>query len=166
MKKRRSSTVGWVIGITILTALGLCMRFVTPTFIVSSGSMAPRLPVGTIIVTHPSSDLHAGDVITFTADNEVITHTLIGYRADGSLVTKGDANQSYDVFKAPVEQSDVIGKTIFYTSLFTSDFWHHPRNISILLLGMLTLSAVIVGGSQPRAERKKESDGRRFLHPV
>lgn len=71
---------------------------------VLSGSMEPRLPVGSVAITERvrTSSLHVGDVITFREpDNpeHLITHRIASItKQDGRLryETKGDANDSKD----------------------------------------------------------------------
>lgn len=71
-------------------------------FIVMSGSMAPDIMVGDLIITQEAKpeDLSAGDVIAYRYGEEsVITHRIQEVtRQDGALafITKGDANNVED----------------------------------------------------------------------
>ena len=71
-------------------------------FIVMSGSMAPDIMVGDLIITQEADpeDLSAGDVIAYRYGEEsVITHRIQEVtRQDGALafITKGDANNVED----------------------------------------------------------------------
>ncbi len=69
--------------------------------VVTSGSMAPRVSPGDVVVTRPVSpaELRTGQVV-LVHDPEVpgglLLHRLVSFDAEGLLVTRGDANQSDD----------------------------------------------------------------------
>lgn len=73
-------------------------------YIVTSGSMEPSFSPGDyIIVKNESfSDLENGDVVTFVADESIVTHRVTEVTADG-LTTKGDANEYEDSMFVSVE---------------------------------------------------------------
>ncbi|HZW04547.1 MAG TPA: signal peptidase I [Anaerolineaceae bacterium] len=65
--------------------------------VVTSGSMSPTFEAGDlIVVTRPPEQLEPGMVLTLMVDGEIVTHRLMEIRADGSLVTQGDANPIAD----------------------------------------------------------------------
>ncbi len=78
-------------------------------FTVATGSMAPTLPVGSVIVLRPvdSSAVKIGDIITFhRPDNPAIlvTHRVMAIEDQGGqpvFVTKGDANGTPDAWRVP-----------------------------------------------------------------
>jgi signal peptidase len=81
-------------------------------FSVLSGSMAPGIPTGSmVIVTRvPAADLHVGDVITFAPPGRAafISHRI--YSLDGPagapvVETKGDANPAPDPWKLTLRGS-------------------------------------------------------------
>lgn len=84
---------------------------------ITSGSMAPHLPVGSTITIHPVADAAAltpGQVITFHAlgNGVVITHRIVKRIVDPGVdgvfyQTKGDANRTVDPDLAPA--ANVIG---------------------------------------------------------
>lgn len=85
---------------------------------VLSGSMRPALPVGSVVVTRPTSaeEIRPGDVVTYTdrapdsADTRVVTHRVVDVQDDPagvSFATKGDANDDIDADR--VAAADVIG---------------------------------------------------------
>ena len=86
-------------------------------YTVTSGSMRPGLPPGTLIVTRPADPaaLGIGDVITYQAVSgqpALVTHRIIGvgYAASGELTfrTRGDANGTADA--KPVRAVQLRGK--------------------------------------------------------
>lgn len=82
--------------------------------IVKSGSMEPEIPTGSLVVVKPAASYGKGDIITFGKDTKTdipTTHRIIGINADGSFVTKGDANEEQDA--NPAVRNEVIGKVIF-----------------------------------------------------
>ena len=84
--------------------------------IVQSGSMEPRLPVGSVVVVVPSESYNVGDIITFGKDTRKkipTTHRIVKIeRENGSIryVTKGDANEEADTGKT--SYSAVIGRVV------------------------------------------------------
>lgn len=78
-------------------------------FVVSSGSMAPVISTGSVVVVAPQSDYGFGDIITFynsPAKKETTTHRIVGTTSEG-FKTAGDANDSLDPALTPADQ--VIG---------------------------------------------------------
>ena len=62
-----------------------------------SGSMAPTIrPGDLIVITPPSQQLKPGMIVTLSLNGELGTHRLIAIGTDGSLATKGDANFTPD----------------------------------------------------------------------
>ena len=81
--------------------------------VVASGSMAPRLAVGDVVLTRPVSPDHLqpGQVLLFTdpdRPDRLLLHRLVSFDDQGRLVTRGDANQSNDSAHVPV--SSVLGQ--------------------------------------------------------
>lgn len=80
--------------------------------VVSSGSMAPRLPVGAVLVSAPAAatSLRLGNVVLVhdpAVPGRLLSHRLVGRDADGQLLTRGDANGQDD--STPVPTAGVIG---------------------------------------------------------
>ena len=72
------------------------------------------IPVDSIIMVHHLSqeqkeNLEIGDVITFHQDGIYKVHRIVQVNDDGTLVTKGDANQFPD---PAIQLSDVTGKVV------------------------------------------------------
>lgn len=83
-------------------------------FSVSTGSMEPTYPVGTLVVVQPTDfdALGEDDVITFKSGGAVITHRIISIDPEERLIyTKGDNNNVED--SAPVPYDNVIGKVVY-----------------------------------------------------
>jgi len=75
--------------------------------IVSSGSMEPTLPVGSLVIVSPCEyeDLKYNDIVTMDAGGINLTHRIVGkYGSDGSLLKPGDAG--YEESQYWVTQGD------------------------------------------------------------
>jgi signal peptidase len=89
---------------------------------VMSGSMAPKIKMGSLIVIKPAKEYKVNDIITFKFANsknskgeqENVTHRIIAIDEKNGVkfyTTKGDANNNPDTGR--VAESDVVGKYIF-----------------------------------------------------
>lgn len=97
--------------IVAMAAATIVPRFVPSyrTFTVLTGSMAPAIPAGSLVVLRPAAaeTLRAGDVISFTTPDQskrLVTHRISEIRQrDGRTVflTKGDANGHADSWEIP-----------------------------------------------------------------
>ncbi len=102
----------------ILTALPLTVPRLLGygVYNVVSGSRAPAIPVGSVILTVPAEpeSVREGDVIAFASGGTVVTHRVVHnavvYR---EFVTKGDANEQEDINN--VSYADLIGIVVFHT---------------------------------------------------
>ena len=87
-----------------------------------SGSMAPQLNIGDMVVTRPAAPetVAIGDVIIFHSidkKNILISHRVIGIQRNSplSFTTRGDANESPDPFTVPA--GNLVGKLAFHIPL-------------------------------------------------
>lgn len=78
-------------------------------FEIASGSMEPVLSVGDLIVVRATDDFRTNDIVTYTENNDFITHRVINI-ANNYVITKGDANNSVDY---KIKRDRVIGKVVF-----------------------------------------------------
>lgn len=113
----------WVSGIAtafaVLALLAIAVLFAWPgSYNITNGSMNPTIPIGAKVFTEQPSQYEVGDIITFRAievtggGEIVVTHRLVGFNDDDTLITQGDANDSVDYPAVPVYQSDIIGKVV------------------------------------------------------
>ena len=77
-------------------------------FEVASGSMAPTINVGDIVLVKLTKDINQNDIITYKENNYFITHRVIKKDND-KIIAKGDYNDSID---KDVNLNDVLGKVI------------------------------------------------------
>ena len=81
------------------------------TYRVVSGSMAPAIPVGSVIYVKAvePEQVQAGDVVAYWLEDAVVAHRVTeNHVVEGELVTKGDANQEEDF--ATVPYASLIGR--------------------------------------------------------
>ena len=76
------------------------------TFEVQTGSMRPTIEAGDWIIVKVTDDIKIGDIVTYSKNDEFITHTVIeSYK--GTYITKGDANNTKD---EPITKDQIVGK--------------------------------------------------------
>ncbi len=91
---------------------------------VMSGSMAPTIPTGGLVLVKPLTEYKISDIITYkqlgsTRKNDTVTHRIVEQKKEDNgtsyFVTKGDANNAPDEEKVTADL--IIGKTIFSIAL-------------------------------------------------
>ena len=106
-------TVGHLVLVAvILTAVPLTLPrlFGYRVYSVVTGSMEPALPAGSLVYVKKADPMtvQAGEIIAFSDDGAVVTHRVVENRsAEGSFITRGDANETNDLF--PVSYRNLIG---------------------------------------------------------
>ena len=114
--------------VIMLVALLACLGLTVPRFagiqsyVVVSGSMEPAIPVGSLVYAKPvePETLQTGDVIVFYSTDAAsggtgqsgaipVTHRVVENHTDaGEIITKGDANESTDIY--PAAYINIVGK--------------------------------------------------------
>ena len=148
-----------LVGSLVIWSLLPLLAGMTPRLILS-GSMEPRIHVGDVIVTRevPPATLTKGQVIT-VADpdhhDRTRTHRFVRRAADGTLVTKGDANPQAD--SSHVTDADVLGLGVLRVPFVGRPaYWMAQRNW--LALGATGLLLSWAGMSAFAATRREEDD--------
>lgn len=101
----------------LVAVLGLGVWAVLPaalgwrSTVVMTGSMAPRILPGDVVVSSPyqPADLVPGRVVMYTdhtRDGRLVVHRITDVNDAGQLITRGDANPSADA--QPVAPADVV----------------------------------------------------------
>lgn len=140
----------------VLGALYAINVFKLSYYRIETGSMTPDYPVGTLVVDSGTAGFKPGQPISFVAEGKVVTHVFLGYRKDGSLVTRGIANPSADQWSPRVYPRDVRGRVLFQIRALAPEFWL-SRTGALTLLGLL----LIVAGLLWRRHRAKVEPVRR-----
>lgn len=146
--------------VTVLTMIVAGYKFM----IVSSGSMTPTLPLGSLVIVTPCEyeDLECGDIVTMNAGGVFLTHRIVGkydannisskgyltadefpeeYEKQYWWVTKGDASDTID---GPLDD-EIIGK-VYDTHAFgwVGDCVRYIRaNYQMLIIMLVLLGAFV-----------------------
>ena len=147
-----------------LAALALCLAFVVvapralgwSSLTVVSGSMAPTIATGDVVMARPITPEQArpGDVVTFTDPHRagrLITHRVLRIRVSDSavqFVTKGDANTTSESWAVPAGGTiarvelriPMIGRGLSFAG--TASGRLGLIAVPALLWGLLTLRAI------------------------
>ena len=112
MRKTRIGTIALLVASTAAVAtLGLYVAGTIPyrVYVVHTGSMSPTIPSGSAVIVEQHR-YRIGQVITFREHGETVTHRLVAVVADGTAVTKGDANRSTDPWR--VAPQNIVGGVV------------------------------------------------------
>ena len=110
---------GYLVAILLMVFAGLSFTGNVKARIVLTGSMAPAINTGDVIVTVPittkvpqTDDVIAYQAKRFNGENvAVFSHRIIGGDIENGFIMKGDANKSPDPQKPKAE--DILGVVIF-----------------------------------------------------
>ncbi len=108
--------------------------------IVQSGSMAPAIKMGSVVVVKPADNYKIGEVITFgpySRTKAPTTHRIYDVKVtDGrmSYITKGDANNAPDTRE--ISKRDILGKVLFSVPYvgFAVDFAKKPMGFMLIIV--------------------------------
>ena len=140
------------IGFIILIALLLIVSVLPITgnykvMTVISGSMAPAIKMGSVVVVKPPSagsgqaaDYKIGDVITFGPYSKTkapTTHRIYEIKVvDGQpvYITKGDANNAPDARE--IKKTDIVGKVLFSVPYvgYAVEFAKQPLGFGLIII--------------------------------
>ncbi len=151
---------------TLLTGLlGVLSPLGYDSYNVLTGSMAPALPVGSIVVTTsvPAADIAPGDVITFQPPGRsyLVTHRVAGVVADvagPAFVTKGDANAVQDSWRLPISGRFArVAFDIPLVGMMRSALATPTGRIDLIALGVLLFATSLLTGGSKRKTRVTEA---------
>ena len=145
MKYSQFIGYGMLVILVLFTALSFTGTF--KSRVVLTGSMAPNINPGDIVITVPVKDrlLQKGDVVTYQARRfngegvGIFTHRIIGGDSKTGFLVKGDNNPSPDIQKPG--KNDILGLVVFRIP-----FLGHlitPRALAILIPTIIGLWLVI-----------------------
>lgn len=75
---------------------------------VLSGSMEPALSKGDLLLVHKEDQYGPGDIVVYQSGSQLIVHRILKIE-DGTIITKGDANDTQD---PPFQKSQIRGAVI------------------------------------------------------
>ena len=165
-----STLLGAVAIVVLVLLTPLPELFGWQLFAVETGSMAPAIPVGSVVAVRPirAEALEIGDVITFsdhTQPDVRVTHRIVSLETkDGqrTAVTKGDANNTTDSWTVPIDR--VVGRVELHVPLAGYVmYWLGSPSVK---LGALLMAAFMFFGPQlrparPKADERGRGDGQR-----
>ena len=101
-----------VLAIALITVLP--QAFGMEVYNITSGSMEPVIPVGSIVFVRPVSSeevssIETDEVIAYKDGGTVIVHRVVRNNVvEGEIIAKGDSNEDTDIL--PVPYANVIGR--------------------------------------------------------
>lgn len=103
-------------GFLILWATAIPLAFGWQPLSILSGSMEPQIGVGDVVIAKPfeSQTLQPGMVVVYEDPvfGGLVSHRIQSVNDDGTLTTKGDANESADSTPTPVENVVGVGRIL------------------------------------------------------
>jgi signal peptidase len=135
--KKAMSIAGYTVAIILMIFSGFSFTGNVKARIVLTGSMAPAINTGDVIVTVPitSKAPKVDDVIAYQAKRfngdkvAVFSHRIIGGDIENGFIVKGDANKSPDAQKPKGE--DILG-VVFFVIPFVGNLLT-PKALFLLL---------------------------------
>lgn len=113
IKKISTSLLYLLIVFLVLLAYGSINNKFYRVIVIEGNSMSPTMRFGDLMVmVEPRENMPANTIITMSVDGSLVTHRLLGYEEDGFPITKGDANQTDDNFRA--NQVYIVGKYLVH----------------------------------------------------
>lgn len=115
-------------------------------FTVMSGSMAQKIPVGSVVAVKPINEYHVGDVVTFNSTNskDITTHRIYQINkgdAGSTYTTKGDANDAPDL--QTISQNQIVGKVYAVLPLLGYVLAYIKTPVGLVLI-IIIPSAIII----------------------
>jgi signal peptidase len=149
---------------TRLSPKGQYLLFGHPVMTVLSGSMAPAIRTGDLIVDDrltatQAEHIHIGQIASFRdapGSHTIITHRVVGVDTTGgavAYVTKGDANNAPDAVHRPASGLIGVFRAAFPRGGYILNALHQP-----LVLGLLLASPVLWFLSGPLYKLAREMD--------
>lgn len=133
-------------------------------YAVTSNSMADTLKRGDVVFVKPVTfnELQVGDVVTVeSADGKFhFTHRIVEInKAEGTVNTRGDANDSDDPM--PADGEKIVGKMWYkvpflgYLSIF---FLNFSRTTGLIVLALVAVMLVVANTVFSKIKAKKRGD--------
>lgn len=165
-------TFSAALGVIAIAAVAVCAIFGLRPVVVISGSMEPKLPVGSMVFyrTVPAQEVAVGDIVTVPRSDGaagLITHRVKQATTKGGVTTlrlKGDANSTEDPLPYVVTSvGEFVGQIPVAGTIALA--MRTPLGIAAVATYVAALIAVIVFGrrrTKPVSGRK----GRRAAPPI
>lgn len=139
----------FIVATTVSAAAFFALKDFVPSnfYVIQSGSMAPVVNIGDLVVVSPQADYFPGEVITFrNSYDQVVTHRIKEKEGSGKLIrfwTKGDASTASD--REPVLSSHIIGR-VNLTVPAVGKLLILARTSKIIMAGLLAVIVLLALG--------------------
>ncbi|QAY64330.1 signal peptidase I [Xylanimonas allomyrinae] len=155
-----------VLGALCIVGFLLAIVLGVRPLVVTSGSMAPSIPTGSLIlsVDTPASELQVGHVVTVARPDApgLVTHRIAAIEPADlgvALTLQGDANQTPDVSKYQVTHASRLVAVIPFAGVFVQAMQSVRGLVAIVALIVALLAVYALPA--PRLPRSRRSAGRR-----
>lgn len=132
------AAIGLIVGVLFL-GVGLAQGY--RPVVLTSGSMTPTAPVGSVVIARPVDTVQIGDILVMSNEaRATVTHRIVEIETSDTgqafAVTRGDANSEVDAEPFALNGPQLVGR------------WIVPGLGSALLwLGSPLIGLVVVGGA-------------------
>lgn len=128
--------------------------------VVISGSMEPTLKVGGILYYHNENyeNYEVDDILVYRLDDHIISHRIYDITEDG-IITKGDANKTYD--NLVITEDIILGEgTDWCIPLigYYADFIYRHKYLLIISIGVIIIDMIIEKKQQKKVGSKNEKN--------
>ena len=142
-----------MLGIIIAALISLAAVLIIPiltghkSMAVLSGSMEPKIPVGSVCYAKAIDvdNLKIGDIVTYRLSGDtMVTHRIIKIDSDKKqITTKGDANDTEDA--SPVRFDDIVGRINFHIPYlgYVSIYAKTPLGITAVCILLFVLIVLL-----------------------
>ena len=154
MTKNKIKKIIKIMAVIIIVALaGLILLTLAPesggykALVVTSGSMEPAVPVGSMVFIKNSGIIQKNDIITFrmgTDTKSLTTHRVVDIReVRGKIMyqTKGDAVKEPDIELVPAER--VTGSMIFSIPFIGFPFAFGKTQMGVVMLVIIPAAIIV-----------------------
>lgn len=133
-----------VAGALLLFAIGTELALGWSTNTMRSGSMAPAIRRGDVLMSIPAPRgrmLGTGTVVVFSgSDQRTTAHRIVGHTPDGDYVTRGDANPVDDSDRLSPAHVRGVGRLLVPYVGLPYVWWRERRFTDIALLAAVLLA--------------------------
>ena len=130
----------FIVPAVVCAVLALDLAGVIPyrVYVIHTGSMSPTIPSRSAVIVREGR-YHIGQAITFHVNGTVVTHRLMGFNADGTVDTKGDADATSDPWRVP--RRNIVGGVVLapHYAGFALVYIRSPLGAGSILLALLAV---------------------------
>lgn len=158
-------SVGLIVGVIFL-GIGLAQGY--RPVVLTSGSMTPTAPVGSVVVARPVESVQVGDILVMSNEaRATVTHRVVEIEtsSDGQVfaVTRGDANEEVDAEPFALNGPQLVGRWVV-PGLGSALLWLGSPLIGLAVIGgavlVITMSTIShIWGSSGSPSVQQDAEG-------